>query len=132
MHLILYLYRFILYNISAHSTTATVARCESLEGQLDDSVTISSIVTPEAQVNISSSTARLIMAYNVMYNVSVMVTNLCGQNSVTVFTEVYHYPHSTSILMNAYVLLFVGHIQPGLSCKGETALSFITSSSIPY
>jgi hypothetical protein len=64
------------------------------------SVTIS--VTPEAQVNISSSTARLIMAYNVMYNVSVMVTNLCGQNSVTIFTEVYYHLHSTSILMNAY------------------------------
>ena len=30
------------YNVSVHSTTATVARCNSLEGQLDDSVTISS------------------------------------------------------------------------------------------
>ena len=28
---------------SAHSTTATVAMCDSLEGQLDDSVVISSI-----------------------------------------------------------------------------------------
>jgi hypothetical protein len=55
-------------------------------------------VTPEAQVNISSSTARLTMAYNVTYNVSVMVSHLCGQNSVTIFTEVYYYLHSTSIL----------------------------------
>jgi hypothetical protein len=54
-------------------------------------------VTPEAQVNISSSTARLTMAYNVMYNISVMVSHLCRQNSVTVFAEVYHYLHSTSI-----------------------------------
>jgi hypothetical protein len=53
-------------------------------------------VTPEAQVDISSSTARLTVAYNVTYNVSVMVSHLCEQSSVTVFTEVYYYPHSTS------------------------------------
>jgi hypothetical protein len=58
-------------------------------------------VTPEAQVNISSSTARLTMAYNVTYNVSVMVSHrcTCGQNSVTVFTEVHYYLHSTSIII---------------------------------
>jgi hypothetical protein len=71
-------------------------------------------VTPETQVNISSSTARLTMAYNMMYNISVVISHLCGQNSVTVFAEVYYYPHSTSILMNAYVLVYVGHTQPGL------------------
>ena len=48
-------------------------------------------VTPETQVNISSSTARLIMAYNVTYNVSVMVSHLCEQSSETVFTEAYYY-----------------------------------------
>jgi hypothetical protein len=64
-------------------------------------------VTPEAQVNISSSTARLTMAYNVTYNVSVVISYLCGQNSVTVFTELYYYLHSTSILMNALDSIFV-------------------------
>ena len=49
------------------------------------------IVTPEAQVNISNSTARLTMAYNVTYNVSVVVSHLCEQNSVTIFTEAYYY-----------------------------------------
>ena len=32
-----------MYHVSAHSTTATIAMCESLEGQLDDSVVVSSI-----------------------------------------------------------------------------------------
>jgi DNA integrity scanning protein DisA with diadenylate cyclase activity len=66
-------------------------------------------VTPEAQVNIFSSTARLRMAYNVTYNVNVMVSHLCEQNSVTVFTEVYiyYYFHSTGILMNAHDSIFV-------------------------
>ena len=49
------------------------------------------IVTPEIQVNISSSTARLTMAYSVTYNVNVMVSHLCQQNSVTIFTEAYYY-----------------------------------------
>jgi hypothetical protein len=49
-------------------------------------------VTPETQVNISSSTARLTVAYNIMYNVSIMVSHLCEQNSVTVFTKMYYYP----------------------------------------
>ena len=48
-------------------------------------------IMPETQVNISRSTARLTMAYNVTYHVSVMVSHLCEQNSVTVFTEAYYY-----------------------------------------
>jgi hypothetical protein len=59
-------------------------------------------VIPEAQVNISSSTARLTMAYNVMYNASVMISHLCGQNSVTVFTEVYYYPPPTLSSMSSF------------------------------
>ena len=31
-----------MYHVSAHSTTTTIAMCDSLEGQLDDSVMISS------------------------------------------------------------------------------------------
>jgi hypothetical protein len=86
-------------------------------------------VTPEAQVNISSSTARLTMAYNMTYNVSVMISHLCGQNSVTVFTEVYYYPHSTSILMNVHdsIILFVslcvhGPHSAGLFMQGRDSL----------
>ena len=32
-----------MYHVSAHSTTATIAMCDSLKGQLDDSVVVSSI-----------------------------------------------------------------------------------------
>jgi hypothetical protein len=54
-------------------------------------------VTPEAQVNISSSTARLTIAYNVTYNVSIMISHLCGQNSLDIlFSELYYYPHVTT------------------------------------
>ena len=42
-------------------------------------------VTPKTQVNISSSTARLTVAYSVTYNVSVVVLHLCNQRSETIF-----------------------------------------------
>ena len=56
---------------------------------------VSVIVTPEThvQVNISSSTARLIVAYNITYNVTIMVSHLCDQSSETIFSEVYYYAH---------------------------------------
>ena len=60
-------------------------------------------VIPETQVNISSSTARLKMPYNVTYNVSVMVSHLCEQNNVTIFTEAYYYDLPlTSILLFSF------------------------------
>jgi hypothetical protein len=65
--------------------------------ELNPLYSINVSVTPEAQVDISSSTARLTLAYNVTYNVSVMISHLCEQNSVTVFTEAYYYSPSTSI-----------------------------------
>ena len=65
-------------------------------------------VTPETQVNISSSTARLTMAYNVTYNVSVVVSHLCNRSSETIFSEVYFYPRSTSNLHPASNLILVG------------------------
>ena len=40
-------------------------------------------VMPETQVNISSNTAHLTVAYDVMYNVSVMVSHPCRQSNVT-------------------------------------------------
>ena len=48
-------------------------------------------VIPEIQVNISGSMAKLKVIYNIMYNVSVIVSLPCGQNSVTVFTQLYYY-----------------------------------------
>ena len=36
------------------------------------------------------------MAYNVTYNVSVVVSHLCEQNNVTIFTEAYYYLITTS------------------------------------
>ena len=65
-------------------------------GELNPLHSINVSVTPKTQVNISSSTARLIMAYNVTYNVSVMVSHLCEQNSITTFTEAYYYLITTS------------------------------------
>ena len=65
-------------------------------------------VIPETQVNISSSTARLTMAYNVTYNVSIMVSYLCDQSSETIFSEVYFYPLSTSNLYSTSNLILVG------------------------
>ena len=46
-------------------------------------------VVPETQVNISSSTAQLTVAYNMMFTVSVLVSHPCRQGSVIVFTKVY-------------------------------------------
>ena len=67
-------------------------------GELNPLHSINISVTPETRVNISSSTARLVMAYSVTYNVSVVVSYLCNQSSETIFSEVYFYPRSTSNL----------------------------------
>ena len=53
-------------------------------------------VVPETQVNISSSTAQLTVAYNMMYTVSVLVSHPCRQGSVIVFTKVYYIPHTSA------------------------------------
>ena len=53
-------------------------------------------IAPETQVNISNSTAQLIVAYNVMHNVSVMNSHLCEQNRVTIFSKEYYYPRIIS------------------------------------
>ena len=65
-------------------------------------------ITPKTQVNISSSTARLTMAYSVTYNVSVVVLHLCNQRSETIFSEVYFYPRPTSNLHSTSNLILVG------------------------
>ena len=62
-------------------------------------------ITPETQVNISRSTARLTVAYNILYNISVIVSHSCRQGSATAFPEVHYYPHinarkcSTSVFL---------------------------------
>ena len=53
-------------------------------------------VAPELQVNISRSSAQLRVAYNIMNNISVVVSHPCGQNNVTVFTKVYYYPRTNA------------------------------------
>ena len=53
-------------------------------------------VVPETQANISSSTARLTVTYNMMYTVSVLVSHPCRQGSVIVFTKVYYYPRTSA------------------------------------
>ena len=53
------------------------------------------VMPAETQVNISSNTAHLTVAYNVMYNVSVMVSHLCGRNNVAIFSEEYYYPYTS-------------------------------------
>ena len=69
-------------------------------------------VTPETQVNISSGRARLIVAYNSIYNVTVMVSHFCDQSSETIFSEVYYYPRTnackcmqSSIALSLLILL---------------------------
>ena len=61
--------------------------------ELNPLYSVNITVIPETQVNISSNTAHLTVAYNTMYNVStsVMVSHPCGQ---TVFSEEYYYPHA--------------------------------------
>ena len=53
-------------------------------------------VVPATQVNISRSTAQLTVTYDVMYNVSIMISHLCGQNNVTVLSKEYYYPRTTT------------------------------------
>ena len=53
-------------------------------------------VTPETQVNISNSTARLTVNYNEMYNVNVIVSHPCEQNSGIIFSKVYYYPRTNA------------------------------------
>ena len=63
--------------------------------ELSPLYSINVTVTPEThvQVNISSSAARLIVPYNMTYNVTVVVSHLCDQSSETIFSrsEVYYY-----------------------------------------
>ena len=54
-------------------------------------------VIPKVQVNISNGSARLMVAYNMMYNVTIGVSQPCQQNSVIIFTKVYYYPYCECI-----------------------------------
>ena len=73
---------------------------------------------PETQVNISNSTATLMVSYNVMYNVSVEISHLCDQSSITNFSNLYYYPRTSarelgccSILLNLSKCNFILAIQ---------------------
>ena len=60
--------------------------------ELNPLLSVNVTVIPEIQVNISGGTAQLTVNYNVMYNVSIVISHFCEQN-MTVFSEVYYYPH---------------------------------------
>ena len=60
-------------------------------------------VTPETQVNISSGTARLTLAYNSIYNVTVMVSHFCDQSNEIIFSEMYNYPRGTAHIIQILV-----------------------------
>ena len=69
-------------------------------------------------MNISNSTATLILTYNVMYNVSVVISHFCDQSSITVFSKLYYYPRTSarelccrSILLNLSKCNFILAIQ---------------------
>ena len=64
--------------------------------ELNPLYSLSVIVIPEIQVNISGSATRLVMVYNVIYNVTVVVSHLCDQSSETIFSEVYYYPRTNA------------------------------------
>ena len=61
-------------------------------------------VTPEVQVDISNSSARLTVACNTMYNVTIGVSQPCQQNDVIIFTEVYYYTRTSA---REYITLHV-------------------------
>ena len=64
--------------------------------ELNPIYSVNVTVIPETQVNVTRSTASLTVTYNVMYNVSVIISHLCDQNGVIIFSEVYHYPHTST------------------------------------
>ena len=61
-------------------------------------------VIPEVQVNTSNSSARLIVAYNMMYNVTIGVSQPCQQNNEIIFAKVYYYPCTSA---REYITLHV-------------------------
>ena len=64
--------------------------------ELNPLYSVNVTVIPIIRVNISGSTAQLTVNYNVMYNVSVMISHLCGQNNVMVLSKKYYYPRTTT------------------------------------
>ena len=79
-------------------------------------------VTPETQVSISNSTARLMVNYNVMYNVSVIVSHPCGQNSGIIFSKVCYYPSTNARECSVCIPLSF------LSCKIILVFNLATST----
>lgn len=63
-------------------------------------------VIPEVQVNNTGSTVQLTVAYNVMYNVSIIISHPCDQNNITIFSEVYYYPRTST---REYLIHFIKH-----------------------
>lgn len=67
-------------------------------------VNVNVTVIPEVQVNISRSAAQLEVTYNVTYNVSVIISHPCGQNSTIIFSKVYYYQRTNACECSIYIL----------------------------
>ena len=72
--------------------------------ELNPRYSVDVTVTPEVQVNISNGSARLTVAYNMMYNVTIGVSQPCQQNNEIIFTKVYYYPRTSA---REYIILHV-------------------------
>ena len=47
-------------------------------------------VVPHLKLRFGNTTLHLTVPYNTPYNISVVATHLCGENSITAFTELYY------------------------------------------
>ena len=74
--------------------------------ELNPLYSVNVTVVPETRVNISGNTAQLTVTYDVMYNVSIMISHLCGQDNVTVSSKEYYYPHATTRLSEYKQLIY--------------------------
>ena len=64
--------------------------------ELNPIYSVNVTVIPETQVNVTRSKDSLTATYNVMNNVSVIISHFCDQNGVIIFSEVYYYPRTST------------------------------------
>ena len=74
--------------------------------EVDPLYLVNVTVTSETKVNISQSTAQLTVACSCMYNVSVMISHLCDQSGMTIFSEVYYYPCTSARECSVHFLVY--------------------------
>ena len=81
-------------NVGGNQTELERSVTVTLEwDELNPLYSVDVTVVPEVQVDfISNSSARLTVAFNRMYNVTIGVSQPCELNDVIVFTKVYYFP----------------------------------------